>query len=156
MNSTTQSKNTESISSSEESNQDIYSLFQESLKKYFSEVRANAASYLQATSDLQEEIIEARRKNAKHVISLQEATSKKIGGNDNISQDIIDLAKAYAGQATQTINLQNNLILTSLETISKNIEAFNKNSAIFDEINKNLIDYWASIIKKEVKQSHNS
>jgi len=148
--STTQSK-IEQTPKTEESSQEMYSVFQESLQKYFREVRANAASYLQAASDLQEEIIESRKKNVEHVLSLQKATYEKLGGNNNIPSAVIDLAKSYAEQATQTINLQNNLIVTSLKTISNNIEAFNKNSTTFEEINKRLIDYWASIIKQEAK-----
>lgn len=153
MSTTNQPKKIEQSTKPSESTQDVYSLFQESLATYFKEVRANAANYLQVASDLQEEIIESRRKNAEHVISLQKATYEKLGGNNNIPSAVIDLAKSYAGQATQTLNLQNKMILTSLDTLARNIEAFNKNSTSFEEINKKLIDYWASIIKQEAKNS---
>ena len=43
-------------------------------------------------------------------------------------------------------------MIKSLETLSKNIEAFNKNSEAFEEINKNLINSWADIIKQAAKK----
>jgi hypothetical protein len=131
--------------------QDAYSVFQNSLEKYFKEIRANAASYLQATSDLQEEVIESRKKNAEHAITLQKAAYEKLGGNNHIPSGAIDFAKSLAGQTTLACNLQNRMILASLDALSKNIEAFNKNSAAFEESNKKIIDQWVSIIKKEIK-----
>jgi len=147
---TSQSKKVESTQKQAVSSDDFYSSFQESLQTYFSEARENAANYLQAVSDLQEEIIEARKKNAENIISLQKATYDKFGG-EYIPPAVMDLAKSFASKTIQTSNLQNEMILTSLDTLSKNIEAFNKNSAVFENINKKIIDYWASIIKQEAK-----
>lgn len=147
---TNQSKRIEQKQNPPESSSDIYSAFQESLQTYFSEVRENAASYLQAACDLQEEMIEARKKNAENIISLQRAAYEKFGLGQ-VPNSVIDMAKSFAGQSIQTTNLQNKMILTSLDTLSKNIEAFNKNSAVFENANKKIIDYWASIIKQEAK-----
>lgn len=60
---TNPTKRIEQNTKQSESNLDIYSLFQEILQTYFKEIRENASRYLQAVSDVQEEIIEARRKN---------------------------------------------------------------------------------------------
>jgi len=43
-------------------------------------------------------------------------------------------------------------MLKSLDTLSKNIEAFNKNSAVFETINKKIINSWVSIIKQTAKE----
>jgi len=52
-------------------------------------------------------------------------------------------------QTTKAWNLQNQLTRTSLETLSKNIQAFNDSSQAFTELNSKLIDFWASIIKQK-------
>jgi len=144
-------KKIESQKESKETSDDVYSVYEESLAKYFSEVKENAANYLQAVSDLQQEIIESRKKNTEHAIYLQKAAADKLGVNSNIPDNTFDLARSFAEQATKSWNLQNQMVLTSLDTLSKNIEAFNKNSKSFEEINKKLIDSWASTIKQYSK-----
>ncbi len=42
---------------------EIYSVFQQSIDKYFKEVRSNAATYLQSVSNLQQEIVELMNNN---------------------------------------------------------------------------------------------
>lgn len=136
------------IEKPKENSEDVYSVYESSLAKYFSEVKENAANYLQAVSDLQQEIIESRKKNLDHAINLQKTAAQKLGTNSEIPQTTLDLAKSFAEQAVNSWNLQNQMVLTSLNTLSKNIEAFNRNSKSFEEINKELIDSWASIIKQ--------
>lgn len=152
MSNSTQPKKIE-IPKTRESTPAVFSVFQDSLENYFKEIRKNTSAYLQTASDLQEQIVESRKKNADNVLSIQKMTYEKLGGTDKLPDAVLDLAKMYAGQATQTVNLQNKMIITSLETLAKNIEAFNKNSTSFEEINKKLIEYWASIIKQEIKTS---
>lgn len=131
--------------------QDVYSVFEDSLERYFKEVKANAASYLQAVSDLQENIIELRKNNADSAISLQKAAYEKLDSNINVPSATLDMAKTIAEQTTKSWNLQNQMMLASLDTLSKNIQAFNTNAKTFEEINKKIIDSWASIIKQTAK-----
>ena len=131
---------------------DVYSVFQESLDNYFKEIRKNTSNYLQSISDLQEEIVESRRNNAKKAIELQELFCEKFDGKTAVPPSALSLAKSFAENASTSWTLQNKLVLDSLQTLSKNIEAFNKNSISFEEINKKLIDRWASIIKQVSKK----
>ncbi len=146
-------KKLEESSKSKEISQDVYAAFENSLSRYLNEVKANAASYLQSVSDLQQEIIESRKKNVEHALLLQQTVSEQLGINPDSSSDAtMEIAKSFADQTTMSWNLQNQLVLKSLEILSKNIEAFNKNSVSFEKINKNLIDYWASIIKQTSRE----
>ncbi|MGD2107681.1 MAG: hypothetical protein PVH93_08770 [Nitrosopumilaceae archaeon] len=138
---------------SNQTNQDVYSAFQDSLERYFSEIKKNTSNYLQSVSDLQEEIIDSRKKNAERAIELQKVAYEKMGGNSNVPSAVMDLATTIAGTTVTSWTMQNKLVLESLDTLSRNIEAFNKNSTSFDEINKRLINYWASIIKQEFKKN---
>ena len=136
---------------SKETPTDVYSVFEDSLTKYCNEVRADAASYLQAVSDLQVEIIELRKKNADSAISLQKTAFEKLGVNTTIPDATFNLAKFYGEQTTKSWELQNQLILKSIDTLSKNIQAFNKNSKTIEEFNKQLIGFWVSTSKKQQK-----
>ncbi len=128
---------------------DIYSVFQQSLDKYFKEIKENASTYLQSVSDLQLEIIESRKKNIESAISLQKTMADKLRIDTKVPEESLNIATAFAEQTTKAWNFQNQLMLTSLETLSKNIQAFNDNSKTFAEVNGKLIDSWASIIKKK-------
>jgi len=131
---------------------DIYSVFQQSIDKYFKEAKSNAATYLQSVSDLQQEIIELRKNNVESAISLQKTMADKLGTNIKIPDESLNVATAIAEQTTKAWNLQNQLMRTSLETLSKNIQAFNDNSQIFAEQNGKLIGFWASIIKQKKQE----
>ena len=128
---------------------DIYFVFQQSLDKYFKEIKENASTYLQSVSDLQQEIIESRKKNVESAISLQKTMADKLRIDTKVTDESLNIATAFAEQTTKAWNFQNQLMLTSLETLSKNIQAFNDNSKTFAEVNGKLIDSWASIIKKK-------
>jgi len=135
------------------SHQDMYSVFQNSINRYFNEIKGNTADYLQAVTDLQQEIIESRERHAKNTIALQKTISEQLGTNPYNSDGAIELAESLGEQAAKSWNLQNQLMIKSLDTLSKNIKAFNKNSESFEEINKNLINSWASIIKQTAKET---
>ncbi len=131
---------------------EIYSVFQQSIDKYFKEVRSNAATYLQSVSNLQQEIVELRKNNVESAISLQKTIADNLGTDTKIPDESLDIAKNFAEQTTKAWNIQNQLMLTSLETLSKNIQAFNDNSQTFAEMNGKLIDFWTSIIKQKSQE----
>ena len=131
---------------------DIYSVFQQSIDKYFKEAKSNAAIYLQSVSDLQLEIIESRKNNVESAISLQKTMADKLGTNTNVPDASLNVVTAIAEQTTKAWNLQNQLMRTSLETLSKNIQAFNDNSQTFAELNGKLIDLWTSIFKQKSQE----
>ncbi len=139
-------------SQSAKETRDIYSVFQQSIDKYFKEVRSNAATYLQSVSDLQQEIVKLRKNNVESAISLQKTIADNLGTDTKIPDESLDIAKNFAEQTTKAWNIQNQLMLTSLETLSKNIQAFNDNSQTFAEMNGKLIDFWASIIKQKSRE----
>jgi len=140
------------IPKSLELNQDIYSVFEDSISTYFNEVKANTASYLQAVTNLQEEIIELRKHNAESAIALQKGISEKFATDTDLPDATLEIGKTIAEQNSQAWNMQNKMNLKSLDIMAKNIQAFNSNCKTFDNISKGIIDSWASIIKQSCKQ----
>lgn len=124
-------------------------IFNQSIEKYFKNVSVNTASYLQSVSDLQQEIINSRKKNAESFILLQKIIAEKTKSNTKISDESLKIVNDFAKQANQTWELQNQLMLTSIDALSKNIQAFNENADTQLEMNKKLINSWAEIIKKK-------
>ncbi len=139
----------ESKAQDTEAANDIYSVFQQSFDKYFKMIKENASTYLQSVSDLQLEIIKLRKKNVESAISLQKTMADKLGVNTKVPEAFLNIATDFAEQTTKAWNFQNQLMLTPLEMLSKNIQAFNDNSKTFTDLNGKLLDSWASIIKKK-------
>ena len=123
-------------------------IFNQSIEKYFKNVSVNTASYLQSVSDLQQEIINSRKKNAESFILLQKIIEEKTKFNTKISDESLKIVNDFAKQTNQTWDLQNQLMLKSIDALSKNIQAFNENADTQLEMNKKLIESWASIIKE--------
>ncbi len=85
-------------------------------------------------------------------ISLQKTMADKLGTNTKVPEKSLNIATAFAEQTTKAWNFQNQLMLTSLETLSKNIQAFDDTSKNFAELNGKLISSWASIIKQKSRE----
>ena len=58
---------------------DIFSVYKQSIDKYFSEMKAITADYLQSITNLQEELIESRKKNIDSAITIQKSFCNKFG-----------------------------------------------------------------------------
>jgi len=140
------------IPKSLELNQDVYSVFENSISTYFNEVKASTESYLRAVTNLQEEIIELRKHNADSAIELQKEISEKFGTNTNLPDSTLEITKTIAAQNLQAWNMLNKMNLNSLDVLAKNIHAFNSNCRTFDNISKGIIDSWASTIKQAAKE----
>ena len=134
---------------SQKTSQDAFDFFQKNIENYFKNVSVNTATYLQTVSDLQQEIIESRKKNAESAVLLQKFLTEKTNSNVKVSDKSLELFSDFAEQSTKAWNFQNQLMIKSLDALSKNIQAFNDNSEALTEMNKKLIESWSSIIKRQ-------
>ena len=128
---------------------DVYSVFEKSLERYFKEVKENAAGYLQAVSDLQQEILEMRKKNIEMALDIQKNLSEQAGVTSSLPENLSDLANVITEHNVKTWQLQNGLILASLEALSRNIQAFNSNAKVFADVNGKLVDSWIPLFKQK-------
>lgn len=125
--------------------------FTKSIDRYFKNVSINTASYLQSISDLQQEIMESRKKNAESIILLQKFLVDQINSHSKIPNESLEVITDFAEQTNKAWNFQNQLMQKSIEILSNNIKAFNNNSHELTEMNKRIIESWAGIIKKNKK-----
>jgi len=75
--------------------------------------------------------------------------ANKFGVDITVPETSLNITTDFAEQTTKAWNFQNQLMLTSLEMLSKNIQAFNDNSKTFAKLNNKLLDSSASLIKKK-------
>lgn len=125
--------------------------FKKSIDKYFKNVSMNTANYLQSISDLQQEIMESRKKNAESIITLQKYLLDQISSKSPFPKEMLQIMSDFAEQTNNAWSFQNQLMKKSIEVLLENIHAFNKNSSEVTDLNKKIIESWASIIKESKK-----
>jgi len=119
--------------------QDIHSISEQSISRYFNEVNATTATYLQSITDIQLQIIELRKNNVDSTIDLEQDLSKKLGVSGETTDVMLNLLSSIGEQTSKTLTLQNKLLLSSLDAIQRNIKTFNDNTENFYELNKKIM-----------------
>jgi len=131
----------------QESN-DIYEVYRENVERYFSEVKKTTAGYLQSMTDLQQEIIKSWRNAIDSAIALQGKFTEKLGLNTSLSEETIKVAANLSKEVNRAQQLQNEMLLVSLETMGKNIKTFNHNVNAFTELSGKVMESFIPFIPK--------
>ena len=135
-----------------EPSEDFFSAYKHSVDKYFSEIKAITADYLQSLTDLQEELIESRKKNIDIAIEMQKNFATKLGTNIEAPPAGVKMIEDIANEIRKGVQVENKMVLTSINTLEKNISAYNENAKTFAELNAKILGSWAEIIKSTKNQ----
>ena len=130
---------------------DIFSVYKQSVEKYFSETKAITADYLQSITNLQEELIESRKKNIDSAIAIQKTFATNLGVNFNPSPQAVQMMNSLSEQIQKGVEIENKMLMTSINTLEKNISTYNENAKTFSDMNTKILDSWASAIKSTMK-----
>ena len=131
---------------------DIFSVYKESVDKYFSEMKATTADYLQSITNLQEELIESRKKNIDSAIAIQKTFATNLGFNFEPPAQAVQMINNLSEQIQKGVELENKMLLTSINTLEKNIGSYNENAKTFSDMNTKILDSWASALKSVTKK----
>ena len=140
----------------QESN-DIYDACKENVERYFSEVKKTTASYLQSIADLQLEIIRSWKNTIDSAIELQEKFTEKSGLNLNLSEATVKVVDNLSKEVNRAQQLQNEMLLASLEAMRENIKTFNDNVSSFTELRgkvmESFIPFMLKVDPKTIKKA---
>ena len=131
---------------------DIFSVYKESVDKYFSEMKATTADYLQFITNLQEELIESRKKNIDSAIAIQQTFATNLGFNFEPPAQAVQMINNLSEQIQKGVELENKMLMTSINTLEKNIGSYNENAKTFSDMNTKILDSWASALKSVTKK----
>ncbi len=131
---------------------DIFSVYKESVDKYFSEMKATTADYLQSITNLQEELIESRKKNIDSAIAIQQTFATNLGFNFDPPAQAVQMINNLSEQIQKGVELENKMLMTSINTLEKNIGSYNENAKTFSDMNTKILDSWASALKSVTKK----
>lgn len=127
---------------------DIYEEGRQSVKKYFKKIQKSTSSYLQSVTNLQQELIALRNNTLNSAISLQEEFAKSVGMKEALPEGSTKIMTFFEEQVMKANSLQDQIILTTLDMVRKNIKTFNENEKTFEEINARIIQSYTSLFFK--------
>lgn len=123
---------------------DIYKTYKKNVDTYFGEVRKITASYIQAVSDLQMEIVGSWRNTIDSAIAMQEKFSSKSGTKATRPDTAVKMIMDVSEQINKTQATQNKMLLASIDAMSQNIKTFNENVKVFDHLRSKIIESFMS------------
>jgi len=123
----------------------VYSMYTQSVQKYFENISKITPQYFQAITQLQDECLKTCEKTINASISTQQELAKKAGLSTEIptfaKTAIVDTNK----QIVQANTVNNQLAKTVIDTAVQNIRTFSNNIDSFVELNKNIIQSWTTL-----------
>jgi len=119
---------------------DVFTVYNQSIEKYFNAAKKTTATYLQSVTDLQQEIIESWKKSMNSAIILNQEFAHQSKMNAEVPDETIKVINDIAELADKSQSLQNKMLLASIAAIRQNIKAFNHNVKTFSEMNKKLVE----------------
>lgn len=126
---------------------DIYDVCIQNVDKYFSDIKKTTATYLQSVTDLQQEIVRSWRNTIDSAITFQQ----KFANNSSINMKIPGLTTKLVDDVYEQLNkaheLQNQVLIASIDAIGQNIKSFNNNVKAFTELRNKMIESYLSLMK---------
>ena len=135
MSTQTQTKNTSS---------DVYSMYKQNVQKYFENISKITPEYIQTIKKLQDECMKTCEKTINASIATHQEFAKKTGIQTEISEDAKTAIVNSSKQIVQSSTVSNQLIKTTIDTTVQNIKTYNDNVSAFVELNKSIIQSWAT------------
>ncbi|MDG7054712.1 MAG: hypothetical protein JRZ95_05370 [Nitrososphaerota archaeon] len=120
--------------------EDLFTVYNQSIEKYFTVAKKTTATYLQSVTDLQEQIIDSWKKSVDSAITLQQEFAHKSKMNVKVPDQTIKVINEMAEQTNKSKELQNKMLFASISAIMENIKAFNDNVKTFSQMNKKLVE----------------
>ncbi len=120
--------------------EDLFTVYNQSIEKYFTVAKKTTATYLQSITDLQEKIIDSWKKSVDSAITLQQEFAGKSKMTVKVPDHTIKVINDMAEQTNKSKELQNKMLLASISAIRENLKAFNDNVKTFSQINKKLAE----------------
>jgi hypothetical protein len=136
------------LSNKNEESSDIYQTYKKNVDTYFGEVRKTTASYIQAVSDLQMEIVGSWKNTIDSAIIMQEKFTGKSGTKATLPDTTVKMIMDVSEQINKTQAMQNKMLLASINAMSQNIKTFNENVKVFDELRSKIIESFMSSTPK--------
>ena len=125
--------------------QDAFSAYQENVNKLFTGIRQSVPQYHQSITNVQQEYLQAYENIVDSTITLQKEYAQKAGIAANIPEATLKVIHNTTEEFVKAASIQNQVTLTTIDTIQQNIKTFNDNVKSFADLNRNILQSWISV-----------
>jgi hypothetical protein len=133
------------LSDKNEKSKDVYDFYKTTVSAYFNEVLKTTASYLQAVSNLQQEIVGSWKNTIDNASVIEENFSNKSETKSNLPDIAVKMImEELSEQINRTEEMQNKMLLVSIDAISQNSKSFNEGIKTFDELRSKIVESFIS------------
>ena len=137
------------MSSQTEQPKDIYTVWNQSVAKFFDEVEKSTSQYRQSVATLQQEYLEAWKSVINSAIALENEYAVKAGLNADVPEATLKTAREITEKTIKAYQTQSKITADSIDIVKKAFQAFNDNTKSFASLNKEIMDSMMSVIPKQ-------
>jgi len=130
-----------------------FEVIEQIAKKYFSEIEHAVPHIQQTLFDLQNESYKTWKNTIDANISLQKEFLASSGLNYVLSDSAKSIIENMMKEAVQYRELSNKITVSSIELAKNNFKSWNNNAEPFVDLNRKIMNYWASAFLPKTNQS---
>ena len=126
---------------------DVYDICMQNVDRYFTDIKKTTATYLQSVTDLQQEIVRSWRNTIDSAITFQQKFASDSSLNMKTPRLTTKLVDDVYQQLNKAHELQNQMLIASIDAIGQNVKSFNSNVKAFTELRNKMIESYLSLMK---------
>jgi hypothetical protein len=130
---------------------DIFSICQNSVEKFFSEIEKTTPKYQESAAELQKNYIAAWKNVINSAIALEEEYAKKAGLKVDVPDAAKESVRTITKQVSEALAAQNKAVMNTSEITKQAFNAFNENTKLFASLNRNIMGFMMSVLEQKSK-----
>ncbi len=119
---------------------DIYSVWNDSVNSFYSNIEKSIPQFHQAATNLFQECVQAWNNASSSIIDIQREFATKTGIKSNLPESSLNIINDSTEKINRSFNVQSKMSIASIDATKQNIHTWNENSKSFVNINKSIMD----------------
>jgi hypothetical protein len=139
------------MSDSSKDSQDVFSVCEKNINKFFSEIAKSTPKYQNSISTLQKDYLDAWKHVLNSAIALEREYATKAGLKADIPDATLQAVRTITQQTLQAYETQNKILQNSGEITKQAFNVFNQNSKSFASLNRDIMGIMMSAFQQRSK-----
>ena len=129
---------------------DVFSTVEETVDKQIKSTERSFPNYQTSVTSLQQEFTEAFENIVESTISLQREFANKTGINTALPEATENAVRKTNEQIGKVQDVQNKMVLATIDATRQNIKTFNENAKAFADLNKSVMQSWITAFTPKI------
>jgi len=121
---------------------DVFSTVEETVQEQVKSAEKSFPNYQTSVTSLQQEYTEAFQNIVDSTIALQREFANKTGINTALPEATESAVNKTNEQISKVQDVQNKVVLATIDATRQNIKTFNENAKAFADLNKSVMQSW--------------